>query len=125
MKGTAMFTVELIDGYDRSKNPRRVKVRYMTLEEAKALKYGDHVGIISRSEHPKLRTVKTNGRVKRWKRQPDRIEIPMKYGMYTYFTITNENLTDLVVEVGCDDHGATPTSEMPTEVEAMGKFCCE
>ncbi len=35
------------------------------------------------------RRVKVNGKVRRWKREPDRIEIPVKYGLYEYATITD------------------------------------
>lgn len=35
------------------------------------------------------RRVKINGKVRRWKRDASRIEIPVKYGLYEYATITD------------------------------------
>ena len=44
------------------------------------------------------RQAKVNGKVRTWKRNPSRIEIPMKYGLYEYFTITNRDFTDILIE---------------------------
>ena len=32
-----------------------------------------------------------NGKTKRWKRRPGYFEVPVKYGLYEYFTITPDN----------------------------------
>ena len=32
-----------------------------------------------------------NGKTKTWKRNPEKFQIPVKYGLYEYFYITNEN----------------------------------
>ena len=67
--------------------------RLMRLSEAKNLSVGDIVWFIDSPEHMhNARRAKVNGRVKRWKRSPDRVEIPFKwnpslYGLYDYFTV--------------------------------------
>jgi len=76
----------LVDGYDRTKNPRTATYRAMTLDEGKALTYGEHVAI--RARDGTARTVKVNGKPKTWKRDLQRCEIPCKYGMYEYATFT-------------------------------------
>ena len=39
----------------------------------------------------KPRKWRVNGKCKTWKRDPDRWELPVKYGLKAYGTITNEN----------------------------------
>lgn len=94
----------LEDGYDRTKNPVTAEYRPMTLDEAKALSYGDHVTI--RAADGKARTVKVNGNPKTWKRDATRVEVPVKYGMYEYATFRNlpngtvgNEIAQLVVKV--------------------------
>lgn len=92
-----MDTFEAVSRYDKRKNPEKRTYRSITLDEAKALEYGDHIKVLDR--HGAVADAKVNGKVRRWKREPDRIEIPCKYGLYEYFTLTNHNYTDIVVEV--------------------------
>jgi hypothetical protein len=63
---------------------KSAEFRPMTLEEAKLLSYGDHIWFLATDGS--ARQVKVNGQVKRWKRDPDRIEVPVKYGMYEHAT---------------------------------------
>lgn len=60
--------------------------RPMTFDEAAALDYGSH--IYAQTLRDDARRVKINGRVRRWKRDATRIEIPWKYGLYEYGTFT-------------------------------------
>ena len=53
----------------------------MTLEQAKQLQYGD---VIYYRFGRSIRRYKVNGKPKTWKRDPNRIEVPIKYGLYTY-----------------------------------------
>src|SRR5574337_1181038 len=88
-------TFELVDGYDRKKKPRLVTVRRMTREEVLAVT-GD-VWFIANDG--KLRVLRINGAIKRWKRDPDRVEIPVKYGMYETARLSlDEALAKFVVE---------------------------
>jgi hypothetical protein len=70
------------DGYDTRKVPAIVKVRDLTREEALAL--SGHAEFIANDG--KLRRIKINGAVRTWKRDPSRIEVPCKYGLYEYAT---------------------------------------
>lgn len=77
-----MQTFKLRDGYDRTKNPPVATYRYMTPEEAKQLYVGQRVDFLALDGTVKQLTI--NGRVKTWKRDTERIEIPLKYGLYEY-----------------------------------------
>ena len=92
-----MKTIEAVSRYDRRKVKEVRTYRSITLDEAKALSYGDHIKVLDR--HGAVADAKVNGAVKRWKREPDRIEIPCKYGLYEYFTLTNRDYDTIVVEV--------------------------
>jgi hypothetical protein len=69
----------------------------ITLEQAKALKYGDVLyhrdQRYSRSNTPV--EWKVNGKPKVWKTRPDEVRVPVKYGMYSYDYLTEQDL-DLV-----------------------------
>lgn len=73
--------------------------RQMTLAEVLALTYAtSHIWFKARDGS--ARQVKVNGKVKRWKRQPERFELPTKYGLYEYHTFSNSDLSNLLVRVG-------------------------
>jgi len=77
------MTEQLRDGYERVRKtiePTLITVRSMTLDEIKALGYGDHVDF--KANDGTLRRIKINGEVKRWKRDADRVRVSVKYGMY-------------------------------------------
>lgn len=62
----------------------------ITLEQAKALTDGNmlhHVTFKNADNTPAR--FKVNGGVKRWKREPDRIRVPLKHGLYGYGYLTN------------------------------------
>ena len=79
-----METFEVVSGYDRSKNPPKIKVRWMTVEEAKNLVSGSHPEFLDVNNQ--LRDCKVNGKVRTWKKDPNRVEVPIKYGLYEYAT---------------------------------------
>ena len=67
----------------------------MTLGQAKALKRGDVL------HHKYFKNVdgtperwRVNGMVKTWKRNPHRIKVPLKYGLWCYAYLTQLNLDD-------------------------------
>ena len=65
----------------------------MNLEQAKQLRYGQHLvhkTAVNKSGRP-LR-VKVNGKPRTWKRQPEKIEVPVKYGLYEYAVLTQLNI---------------------------------
>ncbi len=57
----------------------------MTLAQAKALKPGQSV---CTDVGPKTMRWKINGKPKTWKRDPSRVEVPVKYGLYRYDRFT-------------------------------------
>lgn len=62
----------------------------ITLEQAKQLNYGDilyHKSITNSDGTPQRWRV--NGKPKTWKRDPNRIKVPLKYGLYSYGELTN------------------------------------
>lgn len=81
-----MHTITAPDGYDYRKNPRMLTIRPLTLDEAKALRYGEHRLFIALDGT--ARTVKINGRPKTWKTRPGDVDIPVKYGMYEHATFS-------------------------------------
>lgn len=64
--------------------------------------YGLAIGCYS-TETGKPHAVKcrVNGALKTWKRNPERFRIPVKYGLYDYGEITNENATDWYLPSEC------------------------
>lgn len=66
----------------------------MTIGEAKSLNYGDK---IIRFIGGKDRTFKVNGMPKTWVRTPDRVRVPLKYGLYEYGYMTEEDCRDYQV----------------------------
>ena len=66
----------------------------MDLNTAKNLSVGEH--IVNTENN---RRFKVNGKPKTWKRNPKRIEIPVKYGLYIYGYFNETDLYKLEKEV--------------------------
>lgn len=64
--------------------------REMTLDEVKRLQYGQHIWVRGRG-NTAVR-VKINSQVKRWKTDPDRVEVSLKYGLYENYRATNRDI---------------------------------
>lgn len=62
------------------RKPVESDFRNMTRAEIEALRPGERVWFIA--QDGKARQVTVNGAVRTWKRNPDRLEIPVKYGLY-------------------------------------------
>jgi hypothetical protein len=77
---------------DRKKKPDAVIVRRLTRDEVMQLGNLSHVPVLL--NNGRLGECKINGAIRTWKREPDRIEIPIKYGMYEYATL---NLADALM----------------------------
>ena len=74
----------------------------ITIEQAKNLKHGDILHHnIHRNSDGSCQRWKVNGVVKRWKREPDRIQIPVKHGLRSYDYIRNEHLGIVHLEYDC------------------------
>jgi hypothetical protein len=90
-----MITFTAPDGYDRSKTPRKLTLRYLTLAEVKAL--SGHADIIANDG--RVRRVKITS-VKTWKTRPDDVLVGVKYGLYEYASFSAaESVTRFVREV--------------------------
>lgn len=65
----------------------------ITLKQAKALKHGDilHHKTNKNADGSPQRW-KVNGMVKLWKRSPGRVKIPLKYGLYRFDYLTENEL---------------------------------
>lgn len=68
----------------------------ITLKQAKALRHGDII------HHTKNKNGdgtpqrwRVSGKVKLWKRSPDRIQIPVKHGLYDNDYLTEDYLNDV------------------------------
>lgn len=67
----------------------------LCLDAAKALRYYDRLyHRTARNADGSALRVRLNGRVRTWKRDAARIEIPVKYGLYGYHTLTARDLSD-------------------------------
>jgi len=75
-----MSELMLKSGYDHKKSAEPSPYRPMTPQEALALTYGQSVPFLARDGT--VRTVRVSGKVRTWKRDPNRIELPVKYGLY-------------------------------------------
>jgi len=94
-------TFVVVDGYDKSKNPRTLTVRKFTIEDIRAMLLVNAAReYISLDRHGKARNIRVNGNLKTWKRDTSRFERSFKYGMYEYFRLNTQGmLNTLVVEV--------------------------
>ena len=80
---------------DRKKSPTLYNFRNLTRDEILGL--SGHCKVILRNG--RVGEVKINGKVRTWKRDQDRVEVPIKYGMYEFHTVDlNEALEKFVVE---------------------------
>lgn len=59
----------------------------ITLDEAKALKRGDILVQESTGHRWKV-----NGAVQTWKKDPSRVRVPLKHGLYAYDQLTEAHL---------------------------------
>ena len=72
---------------------KKVKQEKLTLEKAKNLKFGDilnPVGYFNADGTPQR--FKVIGKVKTWKTMPNRVEVPLKRGMYEFLHVTESDL---------------------------------
>ena len=58
----------------------------ITLEQAKALQFGDYIysNQFTNADNKTPRRWRINGQIKLWKRDSNRIQIPVKYGLYNH-----------------------------------------
>jgi len=83
--------------YGAKRNSQLLMFRRMTVTEAQALRYGGHIWFVATDGTARL--CKVNGAVKRWKRQPERFRVPVKYGMYECSHFENADLPRMLAVV--------------------------
>jgi hypothetical protein len=68
----------------------------ITIEQAKALQYGQILHhTTNKNADGTPQRWRVNGKVKTWKRSPERVQVPVKHGLYSFGYITESDL-DLV-----------------------------
>ena len=70
----------------------------ITLQQAKKLTYGDMIysnRFLNASNEFPIRW-RVNGQVKRWKRDPDRLQIPVKHGLYNHAYLCHGKISNRV-----------------------------
>lgn len=91
----------------RKKVKDQIALRPITLDEAKALKYGDRLWLLDRKGE--VVPVKVVSAVKRWKRQPDRIEFSVKFGFWETIRI---DTSDIIKEYVLVEDNVLPGMEV-------------
>jgi len=70
----------------------------LTLEQAKALRFGQILyHVENRNADGSAQRWRVNGKVRTWKRSPERVEVPIKHGLYAYGTITPNTLWEFSI----------------------------
>ena len=65
----------------------------LTLDQAKALRYGQTLyHVRNRNADGTPERWRVNGAPKIWKRSPNRVQVPVRQGMYSYDYLTESNL---------------------------------
>lgn len=90
-------TFEVKSGYSRRPETLRFRNPESIAEMVSYCNSKAHIEV--RDRHGNWRTVKVNGAVRTWKRDPQRIEVPCKYGMYEYFILHGEDIKDVLIPV--------------------------
>ena len=68
-------------------------MKTITLDQAKQLKTGQTVyHTINKNADQTPQRWKVNGKVKTWKRNPEKVQIPVKHGLYSFDYITENDL---------------------------------
>jgi len=58
-----------------------------------------HSHIFILDNNNKICMAKVNGKVRTWKRDSNRVEIPLKYGLYLYFTFTASHINRVLIPI--------------------------
>lgn len=64
----------------------------ITLEQAKQLRIDQVVYVAQFNRKGEPQKWRVNGQVKTWKRDPARVQVPVKHGLHDYDYITERNL---------------------------------
>lgn len=67
---------------DKRRIPMKLKFEHYNREDVLSIVAESYILCLDNNSF--VREVKINGRIKTWKRDPDRIEVSYKYGLYEY-----------------------------------------
>ena len=74
----------------------------ITLKQAKALKIGDVIHSDIRTNAVGMcRKWRVNGKPRTWKREVERVQVPLKHGMYEFDYLYESDLNIMHMEVDC------------------------
>jgi hypothetical protein len=85
---------------------------HITRDQALGLTHGDilhYAPVCNRTVGPrggvkvKVERWRVNGKVKTWKRSPDRFEIPIKFGLYGFSYLTDSNCDQFHLASDCPE----------------------
>lgn len=96
------FAIVARNGYDKSKNPEHAVFVPLSKGEVLKLRPGRCLDVLCFDGS--IRTVRITGAVRTWKRSPDRVEVPAKYGwkdsmLFSYNPATGQTECDRAVLV--------------------------
>lgn len=96
----ALGTFQLRSGYANRGKPGELMTFRNPVNVAEMVNHcNSHHHIWVRTQHNTAKQAKVNGAVRTWKRDPNRIEVPCKYGLYEYFTLEARHITDVLIPV--------------------------
>lgn len=87
--------IKVASGYDRTeswyRNPKDIAEMISWCDSHNHITVMDIKGL--------ARTVKVNGKVRTWKRNPSRVEVSVKYGLYEYATLDGSDLNRVLIPI--------------------------
>lgn len=96
---TTTATFQVRNGYSRSKTPEYLTVRnpVSLAEMVDHCTQHEHIWVLDLQNN--ARQVKITGRVRTWKRDASRIEVPYKYGLYEYGVFDASDIGRILIPV--------------------------
>lgn len=91
--------ITVANGYDRKKTPSTITGTRATVEAIKAINptWRDEFWVVANDGTAKR--CRVNGKLKTWKRDPSRIALPCKYGLYECHTFTEHDIGRILLDV--------------------------
>jgi hypothetical protein len=99
----ALGTFQVRNGYDRNHSKSHKPEMLTFRNPVNIAEMFNHCNSVShiwfRANDGTARQAKVNGKVRTWKRDPNRIEVPVKYGMYEYATFYAHDIARILIPV--------------------------
>lgn len=86
--------LNVVSGYDH-KTVERFRTPESIAELVLYCNTNSHITFLDNQGN--YRHAKVNGKVRTWKRNPNRVEIPIKYGMYEYAVFTGADINRVLI----------------------------